>query len=500
MGHKQKRWLRAVSALVAGMAVTLLGVPPVAPQTGPPDAQQTGPESASPDAQQIGPAPASPAPPAAQAGTARRPGQKIVLYAKDVAAGTAIPPRDNRLDDGRQMAQAAAAPPVVTYAGGIPAAAQAAVQAAIDTWMGLVSSSVPMRILVNWTAIPGCPTCLAGAGPDSVYSDIVPASDTRIRPSTWYPPALAEALLGFNVNEPDPNEPDIGIDINSARSNWYFGTDGNPGSGQYDLRSVIMHEMLHGFGFLGTASVSAGQGRWGLTPSGGGTRLPDIWDRFVQDSGGASILSYSSPSVSLANTLQGNNLYFGSTLTNRSLADRPKLYAPNPWNSGSSYSHLDETTYPPGSDNSLATPFLSSQEVEHAAGPLALCMLEALGWVTPMNCTPPPRTTLQGATWFNDGSTSKTGPSGTVVSAFATGVSTGRGYKLVTGLDGGPSFPCMWDVVPVNNSVRFPNSRGFIPMTSGPVNRGPGRWQLCFREEGTGATVSIGQPVTFTVT
>lgn len=472
MGHEKRRLLRAFAALVATMSVALLSVP-VAAQT---------------------------EPGAASSGKARRPGQRVVLYASDVNAGTAIPPRDHRLPDGRQMAQAFAASPVVTFNGAIPAAAQAAVQAAINAWMGLVSSSVPMRILVNWATIPGCPTCLAGAGPDSVYSDIVPASDTRIKPSTWYPPALAEALLGFNVNEPNANEPDITIDINSARSNWYFGTDGNPGAGQHDLRSVIMHEMLHGFGFLGTAFVSSGQGRWGLLPSGGGTALPDIWDRFVQDSGGTSILAYTSPSVSLANALQSGNLFFGSTFTNRTLTDRPRLYAPNPWNPGSSYSHLDEGTYTPGSDNSLATPFLQTQEAEHAAGPLALCMLEALGWVTPMDCVPPPRTTIQGFTWFGDGALSKSGPSGTVVGTFATSLRTGRGYKLVTGLDGGPSFPCMWDVVPVNATVRFPNSSGFIPTTSGPINRGPGRWQLCFREEGTGATVSIGQHLTFTVT
>lgn len=418
------------------------------------------------------------------------PGGRVLLLAADGDTNTYVPApvRAGGVDG-------APPPPVstiqVTFAPGFPTAAQAPVNAAMAVWSQLITSSQPITVRATYTNL-GAGT-LGGAGPTFVYRDFTNAPV----PGTFYAQPLAEALAGTNLGGSDP---DVEIDIN-VRSDWYFGTDGNPPAGRFDLMSVVMHEFLHGLGFLGTMDVNASnQGYWGIgTPT-----SPDIYDRFTQNQQGTSLLNtttFPNPSAALRNALQSGALFFNSPRTNRGLSDRPRLYSPPSWSLGSSYAHLDEFTYPAGSANSLATPFLNTAEAVHAPGPIALCMLEAMGWQTVQDCTPPATTQVVGFTWFATGGFTASGPSGTTVRAYATGASTNRPYKLVSGLDGGPDRPCMWDTVPLNPTNRFPNSTGFIPNTSGPINRGPGNWQVCFREENPAAgTLRVSIPATFRVT
>lgn len=52
----------------------------------------------------------------------------------------------------------------------------------------------------------------------------------------------------------------------------------------------------------------------------------------------------------------------------------------------------------------------------------------------------------------------------------------------------------------LNPSIRTSNGRGFIPNTSGPVNRAPGEYQICFYERIPGGGHRTGtNPVFFTV-
>ncbi|HEX6463614.1 MAG TPA: BACON domain-containing carbohydrate-binding protein, partial [Vicinamibacterales bacterium] len=58
----------------------------------------------------------------------------------------------------------------------------------------------------------------------------------------------------------------------------------------------------------------------------------------------------------------------------------PTLFAPAAFQNGSSYSHLDENTYPPGDLNSLMTPAIGFAEVIHTPGPIVLGMFTDMGW------------------------------------------------------------------------------------------------------------------------
>ena len=106
----------------------------------------------------------------------------------------------------------------------------------------------------------------------------------------------------------------------------------------------------------------------------------------------------------------------------------------------------------------------------------------------------------QGFTWFSDGAFAKSGPAGTIVTAFGTGLRSNTPYLLVTGRHGDSDSPCAFDVVPVNNAIRFSNSRGFVPNTGGRINRPAGAWDVCFYEVEPGVRGrAAGLPVQFTV-
>ena len=88
---------------------------------------------------------------------------------------------------------------------------------------------------------------------------------------------------------------------------------------------------------------------------------------------------------------------------------------------------------------------------------------------------------IEGATFFTDGTSARTVPSGSRVSAFATRASPGIAYRLVSGRrDPATGAACSVDALPVNPAVRHATNEGFVAITAGTVNRPPGDWQVCF--------------------
>lgn len=297
---------------------------------------------------------------------------RIVVQADPTDANTFVPP----LATGTAL-EGPTATFQVTYTGFAPAA-RTAFQRAVDIWAGLVVSPVPIKIDAHYE--PLALGILGEAGPVNVIRDFPGAP----WPNTWYPFALANALAGTDLT---PSSSDIEAQFSSNRSDWYFGTDGNPPPGTYDFTSVVVHEIGHGLGFLGSMNVAGGVGDWG-----DGSPYPYVYDRFTTDGLRRALIDtsvYPKPSPALASTLQGGSVYFDSSLTNPSSgSERPRLYAPPTWNAVGSYSHLDEATYPAGTVNSLMTPFVARAESIFSPGPLALCILEATGWSTPQSCPP----------------------------------------------------------------------------------------------------------------
>lgn len=108
-----------------------------------------------------------------------------------------------------------------------------------------------------------------------------------------------------------------------------------------------------------------------------------------------------------------------------------------------------------------------------------------------------PTINVVGTTWFSSGEAVLSGTRGSVISAFATGLTPNTSFRLVSSpVSDDLTRRCMTDAVPVSTETRSSNEHGFVPTTSGPLDRPIGAWDVCFLST-DGAT--IGAPVRFNV-
>jgi hypothetical protein len=305
------------------------------------------------------------------AGIQVRTGRMVVLREGDYDARSYVAPR--RLTGPRTKLTTAIFE--VEYEGFTPEA-EAAFQAAVDVWSTLIASPVVIKIKATWE--PLGPRVLGSAGAPFVYMGFSGAPD----PEAWYPSPLADSLHGSNLGL--GVAADILASFNSNNEDWYFGTDGETPNGSWDLMSVVMHEIAHGLGFAGSATVDFSQGSWGLDG------FPIAYDQFTEDDDGNLITdtsTYPNPSQELGDILQGFFVFWGGPrAVSVNEGDRPHLYAPPNWQDGSSYSHLAEEDYPAGDKDSLMTPFLNPSEAIHDPGPITLCLFQDVGWTTAQDC------------------------------------------------------------------------------------------------------------------
>jgi hypothetical protein len=135
-----------------------------------------------------------------------------------------------------------------------------------------------------------------------------------------------------------------GVDSNGTAADgtidWNFGYSWGYNSvagGQYDFQSTAMHELLHTFGFISVVS------------SAGNNTVPNwtTFDSFIVTSNGTSVFNGSTWNTAYNSRLTGGSggLYFGGANAVAAYGGPVPLYTPNPWESGSSMSHLDDDTF-----------------------------------------------------------------------------------------------------------------------------------------------------------
>ena len=246
-----------------------------------------------------------------------------------------------------------------------PADAKTAFSAAAAIWATLLSSNVPITIQACWADL-GSSYILGYSGWAPQHRNFANAP----KANTWYNGALANSLAGTDLS---PTSYDDYITYNSGFT-WYYGTDGNTPAGTYDLVSVAAHEMGHGLNVMGSANYSAGSGSFGWSG------YPQVYDTFIEDAGGTKLTAYANPSTALGDLLISNNLWFnGPNSRAANNGTRVKIYAPATWAGGSSYSHLDYSSYVSTADN-LMVYAISSGSSRHSVGPLTQGLLKDEGW------------------------------------------------------------------------------------------------------------------------
>ena len=262
--------------------------------------------------------------------------------------------------DGDAGRAAPASKFVVTYTGFTPEA-KAAFQRAVTMWQSKLSSPVPITVKASWE--PLGPGVLGSAGPSYVW-------DVN---GVLYADAVANKKSGKQLHA----APDIVARFSSNFSNWHFGTGPAP-AGKYDFTSVVAHELGHGVGFFGAGRVSGSTGSVRIN----GKNVS--YDRYTKLGANASSpLLWKMPdnSTQLGSALRSNNVYFDAPgVRSANGGKAAKLYAPGTWRQGSSYSHLDEATFPKGSPNSLMTYAIGGGETIRTPGNLGMAVLKAVGW------------------------------------------------------------------------------------------------------------------------
>lgn len=248
-----------------------------------------------------------------------------------------------------------------------PDEAKTSFETAVSVWSTRVISSVPITIDACWAT--NLPTGVLGhAGSLSEYQNFTNAP----LPNTFYKVALANALAGSKLNV---GQSDMYIAYSST-FDWYYSADGNTPSDKIDFITVVAHEVAHGLGFAGGMTVSSGTGSYSKIFA---------YDRFAYNGSSQALLNttiFPNPSTALGTVLTSNNVWFSGTKANIANNNTDvKLYAPTTWAPGSSYSHLDYTTFV-NTSNAMMVYAVSYGRAIHDPGVVTMGLLEDLGWTT----------------------------------------------------------------------------------------------------------------------
>jgi hypothetical protein len=398
--------------------------------------------------------------------------KQVVTY-----TGTSAPRSLHRMTARPDVTSPVTAQINVTYVG-FPTAARNAFQAAVDIWERQIRSAVPIDVTADWSDLAASidPNVLGAAGPVNFVENFPNAP----RPGVYYPIALANAISGQDLapanfctsSGMDPSQPDISASFNSRPPvPWYFGTDGNTPSGMVDLESVVLHELGHGLGFIGsydginpTTGLEdvPGRGYYGLSGQGTDTT---IFDQFVGDIAGNPLGSgpYTNGTTMLGTALRTAVTWTGANGIAGDGGQRPRLYAPSPWQPGSSFSHLDQNIYS-GTANTLMTPALPAGVSAHSVGPIVLGMFKDMGW--PVSAAAP-------AVGLGSYHPAALSPQARLFAR--QGATSAQPLNItVAGRFGVPSDPAAVRAVAVNIEVKNPNAAGYTGALPGCAV-GPGR-------------------------
>ncbi len=264
--------------------------------------------------------------------------------------------------------------------------------AAAAVWGSALTSSQVIKIAASFSAL----TCSANSGVlgSAGATNFFALSDgTNTR---FYPVALAESLTAMNLNGTDAEISasfNSTIDLNDpnclGNTRWYYGLNGPVPANTIALFPVVLHELGHGLGFAALLCTNAAG--CGATPYGGYFNgIPDVWADFLRDndfngSGGnrrwvdltnaqrITAFTHDPLVVWDGMSVTANLPTFGQLAVGMN-EGRLRMFAPNPFQPGSSISHFHQDASP----NLLMEPSANANVFNQTD--LADCLFADIGW------------------------------------------------------------------------------------------------------------------------
>lgn len=236
-------------------------------------------------------------------------------------------------------------------------AARTALQSAATTLAQYLVVDTPTTLTFDVTAERSAySSTLASAGSNLI--------DYR---AGFHPTVVQQKILtGIDANGSDA---DGEISWNFGQP-WALGTTVN--RNQYDFTSTAMHELMHTLGFLSyTERSGANTGRsW------------TVFDSFLVSPTGAAVIGsdYRWQTAYNFNLTGGNGgLFFGGPNAVAVYGGLVPLYTPSPWESGSSVSHLDDSTFV-GANTVMMNAYSDTGLGVRVLSPVELAILQDLGY------------------------------------------------------------------------------------------------------------------------
>ncbi len=233
---------------------------------------------------------------------------------------------------------------------GLGEARRAAFEFALSIWADEIPSEATISVTAKFDPLGGFPfgATLAFAGANYFIEEgDAGTEDIPLIPNTIYTGSQASAMAGRSLGG---GLPEFSVTCNSSVDGdfvlgeivWYYGLDENPPGGNVDFVTTVLHEIGHGLGFLDLIDQTDGSWAFGV---------PDIYSRQLLQPGVGNVETMTNRQRRIA-VISDNLFWKGDNVVQRQ-GDLVKMYAPNPYENGSSIAHWDTSNSP----NLLMEPF-----------------------------------------------------------------------------------------------------------------------------------------------
>lgn len=208
-----------------------------------------------------------------------------------------------------------------------------ALEAAVAAWTKVIQGTITINVEANMEEIDDgdnddLTMVLATAGP----------VDFWLRERKAIPSSLMWQLINRRDNDGDA---DIQVNANTE-ADWDYAVNGVAARGKVSFVYTLIHEIGHGLGFIDSFDAEIGEI---------GNEVPFIFDTFINRRNDTRRPVLERPPHEVKDDLRSGELFFNGPAANdasqRSIRPGPmiKLYAPDPYEPGSSVSHVDQDTY-----------------------------------------------------------------------------------------------------------------------------------------------------------